>query len=282
MAGILTEKSRAEREQRVRAVVAKLAHEVPELANLDPPQRTRRLYGSALARLEAWCAKQGISPLELSPARADDWIESEKAEGRAPSTVRLYLAAASSLWTWMGRRHSELRNPFRGTRARPASKLARTLAVPSTVEIRELEASAEPELRAAVVMISQAGLRVGGLPGLSINGFRWTTTYKGKKQSGKVPQEAREAIAQGGLPLRSPFKATTAELIVKAFEHLAEKLHAAGRIWARYSVHDLRHAFAARLYESTHDVYQVEKALGHISVAVTETYLRSLGLVGAA
>ena len=37
MAGILTEKSRAEREQRVRAVVAKLAHEVPELANLDPP-----------------------------------------------------------------------------------------------------------------------------------------------------------------------------------------------------------------------------------------------------
>ena len=36
MAGILTEKSRAEREQRVRAVVAKLAHEVPELANLDP------------------------------------------------------------------------------------------------------------------------------------------------------------------------------------------------------------------------------------------------------
>ena len=31
-----------------------------------------------------------------------------------------------------------------------------------------------------------------------------------------------------------------------------------------------------RLYEATHDVYQVEKALGHAKVAVTEAYLRSL------
>ena len=33
-------------------------------------------------------------------------------------------------------------------------------------------------------------------------------------------------------------------------------------------------------YEATHDNYQVEKALGHAHAAVTETYLRSLGLVG--
>ena len=111
-------------------------------------------------------------------------------------------------------------------------------------------------------------------------GSRWTTTSKGKEQSGKAPEEAREAITRAGLSLRSPFGATTAELIAKAFEYLAEKLHAAGRIRARYSVHDLRHAFAVRLYDATHDVYQVEKALGHASVAVTETYLRSLGVVG--
>jgi hypothetical protein len=33
-----------------------------------------------------------------------------------------------------------------------------------------------------------------------------------------------------------------------------------------------------RLYSATHNVYKVEKALGHASVSVTETYLRSLGL----
>jgi integrase len=57
-----------------------------------------------------------------------------------------------------------------------------------------------------------------------------------------------------------------------------EKLYGQGRLRERYSVHDLRHAFAVRLYQATGDVYRVEKALGHSSVAVTEGYLRSLGL----
>lgn len=178
----------------------------------------------------------------------------------------------------MERRHPELHNPFRGTRARPAKKAARKLAVPSDAEIRILEASAKPELRAAIVMMAQAGLRVGALPSLSITGPRWTATTKGKDQAGKVPEEARKAITTAGLSLRSPFKDWTAGSIAKAFEYLARKLREAGRIRARYSVHDLRHAFAVRLYQETHDVYQVEKALGHANVGVTEGYLRSIGL----
>ncbi|MCX7038017.1 MAG: site-specific integrase [Spirochaetes bacterium] len=244
MTGMLADRARAEREARVKAVVGKLAHKVPELADLDEAtlekvarialldevkcklrdaarleripyaeerelfiarasrtgsERTRKLYAGALARLEAWCERQGLSPLELTPARADDWIEAEKAEGRAPATVQLAISGASAFWTWMERRHPELRNPFRGTRARPAKK---------------------------------------------------------------------------------PARASTAPSIAKAFEYLARKVFQAGRIRARYSVHDLRHAFAVRLYESTHDVYQVEQALGHASVGVTETYLRSLPFGG--
>jgi integrase len=196
--------------------------------------------------------------LELTPARADDWIEAEKAEGRAPATVRLAVSGASAFWTWLERRHTELRNPFRGTRARPLSKPRRKLAVPSDAEIRILEAEAKPGLRAAIVMMSQGGLRVCALPSLSITGTRWTVTTKGKEQCGKVPEEAREAIQKAGLSLRSPFGTTTAELIAKAFEYQAWRLHATGNLQARYSVHDLRHAFAVRLYQATHDVYQVE------------------------
>jgi site-specific recombinase XerD len=59
---------------------------------------------------------------------------------------------------------------------------------------------------------------------------------------------------------------------------LVRKLHAEGKLRERYSVYDLHHAFAVRLYEATRDVYQVEKALGHANIAVTETYLRSLGI----
>ena len=69
---------------------------------------------------------------------------------------------------------------------------------------------------------------------------------------------------------------TTAESIAKAFECLSRKTHAAGKLQARYSVHDLRHAFATRLYQACYDVYQVKTALGHSSVSATERYLRSL------
>ncbi len=48
---------------------------------------------------------------------------------------------------------------------------------------------------------------------------------------------------------------------------------------ARYSVHDLRHAFAVKLYQEGRDIYAVSKALGHAGVAVTERYLRSLNLL---
>lgn len=240
-------------------------------------ERTRALYDKALGRLEAWCAVQGFSPLELTPARADDWIEAEKAEGRASATVRLDVSGCSAFWTWLERRHAELRNPFRGTRARPAKKAARTLAVPSDLEVRELEAAAAPWLRAAIVLMGQGGLRVGGLHGLSVNGPRWTTVTKGKEQSGKVPEEARAAVMAAGLPLRSPFGDYATAKISKAFEYQARKLLTEGKIRARYSVHDLRHAFAVRHYRSGKDIYATSKALGHAGVSVTETYLRSLG-----
>jgi site-specific recombinase XerD len=242
-------------------------------------ERTKKLYAAALARLEAWCERRGVIPLELSPMTADDWIEAEKAEGRASATVRLDVAACSAFWTWMERRHPELKNPFRGSRARPPKKAARKLAVPSDDEIRILQDAAKPELRAAISVMAYAGLRVGGLSGLSITGAKWTTLTKGKEQSGKMPDAVREAIMKAGLTLRSPFKDSTADSIAKAFEYLAKKLHAAGQIKARYSVHDLRHRFAARTYmETGKDIYATKQALGHASIGTTETYLRSLGV----
>ncbi|MGA2642381.1 MAG: tyrosine-type recombinase/integrase [Spirochaetia bacterium] len=119
---------------------------------------TRRAYSMALDRLEGWAARQGITLMDITPALADDWIESEKSEG-SPATVRLRVSGgASAFFTWMERRHAE------------------------------------------------------------------------------------------------------------------------GTLRAAYSAHDLRHAFAVRLYQASHDVYQVEQALGHANVAVTEAYLRSIGV----
>ena len=62
---------------------------------------TRKAYRAAIGRLEAYCEEKGISPPELTPASADDWIESEKARGRSPATVRLWVSGASAFRTWL-------------------------------------------------------------------------------------------------------------------------------------------------------------------------------------
>ena len=102
--------------------------------------------------------------------------------------------------------------------------------MPSTGEIELLEASASPPLRAAIVAMANDGLRVGGLPGLSIYGEHWTTTTKGREQSGKVPDDVRSAIEGNGLPLRSPFAELTASQIADRFRLLVGRLLKAGEI----------------------------------------------------
>jgi len=243
-------------------------------------ERTRKLYAAALGRLEAWCERQGLSPLDLTPAREDDWISDLKSEGRASATVRLDVSGASAFWR-LERRHPELRNPFRGTRERPPRKAARLLEVPNAKEIEEMMDAADPVMREAIAVMARAGLRVGALPGLSVHGERFTTTTKGKEQSGRITEDVRKEIERAGLSLHAPFSGVTALRIADRFLYLAKRLQETDKLRARYSVHDLRHCFAVQLYQETRDVYAVEKALNHATLAVTESYLRSLGLAGA-
>jgi site-specific recombinase XerD len=242
--------------------------------------QTRRAYTSALEHLEMWCKRQGITVMEVTPALADDWIESEKGEG-SPSTVRLRVSGCSAFFTWMERRHAEIRNPFRGTKSRPPMKATRMLAVPSEAEVASIleEAKAKDVTTwAAILLMARLGLRVGALPDLSITGDHYVAVSKGKDLRGEVSEELRQAITKAGLPLRSPFAGLSTPALAERVREIAEKMHAEGKLKASYSAHDLRHSFAVQLYEETRDVYAVKTALSHANVTVTETYLRSLGL----
>lgn len=243
---------------------------------------TRRTYSAAIDRLETWCARRGTSVLELTPAAADDWVEAMKAEGASSATVRVRAAAVSSFFTWLERRHEQVANPLRGSKARPKVKARRTLAIPTAEEVTAIEEAADPMLRAAVSVMSTLGLRVGALPGLSVNGTRYTSTSKGREISGTVTPEIRKAIEHAGLSLRAPFETLAAGSIAERFRRVVGKVHADGKVRAKYSVHDLRHAVAVRLYTQSRDIYAVKQALGHASVTVTETYLRSIGVEGLA
>lgn len=63
--------------------------------------------------------------------------------------------------------------------------------------------------------------------------------------------------------------------IVPCPDDLAAEIQACGGYLfpGRWSAHSLRHRYATRTYESTHDLYLVSKLLGHSSVETTQIYV---------
>lgn len=234
-------------------------------------------YAAALDRLDAWTARKALEVLELTPRTADDYAYALVAEGRAPASVRRDIAAASAFFTWLERRHDSIRNPFRGTRARPTKKTAKALEVPTEDELTAILAALPGPARAAAVVMASRGLRVGALPTLTIRAGRFIATSKGKEIAGEIPAEALAAIKAASLDTHKPFDGAEERKIGDAFRYATKKLAQAGTIRAAYSVHDLRHAYAVRQYRATKDIYLVSRLLAHASIQVTETYLRSLG-----
>lgn len=238
---------------------------------------TRTGYAAALGKLEAWAARQGINIMELSPARADDFIYSLKASGAAPATVRLAAAACSSFFTWMERRHAVIKNPFRGTRARPGKQAVKKTGIPAAGEVKKIIDALSPREAAAAAVMAYRGLRAGALPGLSITGKKFSSHSKGKDISGTMPPEALAKIKAAALPLRGPFAGMLPNTLEKRMARAIEKMYKTGRVQARYSAHDLRHFYAVTEYRKSKDIHRVCHLLGHASIQVTETYLKGLG-----
>jgi site-specific recombinase XerD len=240
-------------------------------------RHTRRGYSTAIARLEAYAERAHIPPLEMTPARADDFIYSLKGDAAA-STVRRDVAACSSFFTWLERRHEGIKNPFRGTKARPAMKTKKPLAIPNAAEVKKIIAGLPAYEAAAVTVMAFRGLRIGGLPEMEINGGRFKTRSKGKDISGELPGNALAALKAHNAPdKRRPFSGITEDALARRVEYRIGKLYKAGKIKAAYSCHDFRHFYAVTEYRKDKDVKRVQKLLFHSGIQITDQYLRGIG-----
>lgn len=246
-------------------------------ASRTKSEHTRRAYTTALNKLEEWTAKKGMSILEMRLKDADDFIYAVSAEGRASSSTRLIIAGASSFFSFLERRHEHIRNPFRGSKARPIKKAVKTLSIPTEEEIHTIIDSLNGVMKIAVIIMSGRGLRVGALPGLTIWGNRFTSTSKGKEITGELSRDLIKAVHISALDNKQPFKGLTETQIADAFRYVTRKLYRAGKLSGVYSVHDLRHAYAVREYERDKDIYRLKCLLNHASISVTENYLKGLG-----
>lgn len=240
---------------------------------------TRRTYTLALGRLEDFASFRGLPVLAMKPKDADDFCYSLAAEGLAPATTIKIIAAASSFYTFLERRAETVRNPFRGTKARPAKRAAKEAAYPSQEEAAEILEALSPIIRAAAAVMLYRGLRVGALPSLTIRAGRFSAHSKGKDISGTLSAKALEAIRAAGLDARRPFLMETETILADNIRKRTAILAQAGKIAAPYSAHDFRHLYAVTEYRKDRDLHRVSKLLGHASIQVTETYLKGLGEV---
>jgi site-specific recombinase XerD len=267
-----------------------------------PSQHTRAAYARALQVLEAWLQRRNLALTDLSALLADDFIRDIRAQGywrsgvehpRDADTVRAIINAASSFYTFLERRFEEIKNPFRGTRARPLSTWE-TARIPTPQELQAIRAALDEVTRAALEVILETGLRIGGLPEMTIreDGSFYTTT-KGRRFQGFAPLEpaTRKALRAAHLDPCRPFAPelfpatrrrtegplTAGNLIAllkMRLQRACEKLLVERQISASFSWHDFRHAYAQTHLDR--GMAWLRDRLGHASIAITERYLRNV------
>jgi len=238
-------------------------------------EHTQTSYLKALKQLERHTKKNGIDILRLTPGQADDFIYGLTG---SPNTKSITIAGVSAFYSYLERRYSAIKNPIRGTKARPAKKTVRELEIPTEIELVTI-LNELPELeRMAVYIMAYRGLRIGALSNLKVWGNRYQSTSKGKAIYGELPIEVIANIKYSELNNRTPFEALTTNALKLRIYRQTMRLCKEGKINAAYSAHDFRHYFAVCEYGKDRDIYKLSKLLDHTNISITEGYLRSLKL----
>lgn len=238
---------------------------------------TKRQYKNGLEKLEEYCNTNDKNILFFKPKDADDFITETNNTSLANLSVRALVSSCSSFFSFLERRYPFIKNPFRGTKTRPPVRNKKRLEVPSKKEIDLIiKDISDPLVKIAVVFIMECGVRVGALPKLEIRNGKYYSYSKGKEISYKVSDKAIKELKKYKLPIEVPFQNKSSEVVRNIFYRSSKRLYMQGKIKASYSIHDIRHYFAVRLYKKTKDIELIRRALNHSSIAITGLYLKSL------
>jgi len=234
---------------------------------------TKAVYREAIAILTRWARKNKINILLMTYAQADDFIYSLSG---APKSIRLKVAAISSFYSFLERRHSIVKNPIRGTKARPQDKTVKEIEIPNDNEMTVIIDSLPDYEKLAVYIMAYRGLRVGALNRLKVWGNGYQTVSKGKEIYGDFSDDIMKMLKNSPLNNKTPFGICSTGTLKVRIIRATQKLCNAGIINAPYSAHDFRHYFAINNYKQDKDIYKLSKMLDHSNIAITQTYLKSL------
>ncbi len=238
-------------------------------------EHTQISYQKSLSILEKYCKKNSIDILQMNPKQADDFIYSLSG---SPNSKNLIIAGVSSFYSYLERRYTMIKNPIRGTKARPIKRPVKEIKIPTEIELITI-LNELPELeRMAIYIMAYRGLRIGALNKLKVWGNKYQSFSKGKMIYGELPIKVICNIKSLDLFNKTPFEYLSTNALKLRIYRQTLRLQREGKIQDAYSAHDFRHYFAVTEYEKDKDIYRLSKLLDHTNISVTESYLRSLNI----
>jgi integrase/recombinase XerC/integrase/recombinase XerD len=255
-------------------------------------EKTRRAYGSDLARFAQWCIGQGLEPAAVDVRRLRRYAASLSQGGLGPSSLARNVASLRSFYRTL-REHGQIAS-------NPAELLTlpkRPRALPHVLRPEELAllldaigAATPLELRdrAMLELAYASGLRAEELVRLTIDSVNFDAEQvriEGKGSKTRfVPvgepalralrrylERARPALAHDQEP---------ALLLSKSGRALSTSdVRRRLRIWSMRAglgsavhPHALRHSFATHLLNGGADLRAIQELLGHSSISTTQVY----------
>ena len=246
-------------------------------------QRTREAYAAGLLEFNRFCEAEGIDAAALTPSQADDFVRYLKDTGASSATVNLRKSAVRAFYSFLSRETDEMvRNPFAGSQVKVKAKRVRKCVYPTREEVGRIinyfeQHEATGRLAQVATIMANDGFRVGAFENMTIEAGKASFTSKGKTYTARRLSEASLDVLAGDEGALFAGKSTL------QWQHLWQKhvhtMFECGLLRDEFSPHDFRHYFATELYKATRDIRKVQVALGHSNIAITDTYLRGLGLL---
>lgn len=280
--------------ENIKAEQVDIEKHITRWISLQRSPHTKDAYRREINRFINFLDLQGIHPALCSAENVDDYIIYLGKE-YGNNSIRQKVSICSSFYSLLERYKIIQSNPFRGSKL-PRRKYKKAgspimneeeLKIIITEFVRlsgmkgdqasvKNQKNSAKRILPAISFMREYGLRVGSLRSTEIKDGYFTVIEKGKKYR-SINLKKLHHYTAGEKPFSGPgYEPGT---IKHAVKRVTKRLHAAGKIRHPYTCHDFRHYFAARLYEKTRDVLQVKEALGHSSLAITDTYLQGLGIV---
>ncbi len=242
-----------------------------------PPERNNnkaRPHGHPL--LDAWRHENLLHPGRMSGTR---WLRGLEGAGMKPASVRVYLAAARTLYAALRSTGATTADPFKDLHAStdPVPRWEKRQPYGED-DVSKMLAVADPTERVLLLLGAHAGLRVSEMVALrwsDIGPGRATLVVQGGKGGKKrtIPLSGTLARALATLPVRHstdrilPYRDRNAVYYrVRAITQRAGV--------TPLGVHSLRHYAGTRLVRETDNLEMASHLLGHSSVATTQIYAK--------